>query len=480
MSARPSFVPADFAGRCKVFPQDDALLLPYQQKWVLDESIMKLMEKSRRIGISFSTAYERVRKHSREDWSLDSWVSSRDEPTSRLVIRDCKAFAKILHVGAQDLGVQVLDEKGGSGHVLSFANRTHINSVAGNPDVFAGKGGDVLLDEFALRQEPRDVFAIAGPTIDWGGTLAIVSTHRGSGNFFNALIREIREDGNPKGFSHHRVTLQDALEQGLLYKLQTKFRPGDKRLEMDEADYFDYQRSRAADEETFLQEYMCVPGDDNAAFLSYDLIASCEYREGEAWQTELASAAHPLFVGVDVGRDRDLTVIWVIERVSDAKFTRRVIELDRRSFDEQEAILYAILALPQMRRCCIDQTGLGRQFAERAIKRFGEYRVEGLHFTGAVKEELAYPVRAAFEDRSVRIPHDPKIRADLRGIKKETTAAGNIRFVGERSDNGHCDRFWALALALHAAKDSQPAGLIVPFNPGGGRARAAREREVSA
>lgn len=217
-----------------------------------------------------------------------------------------------------------------------------------------------------------------------------------------------------------------------------------------------------------MQEYCCIPGDDNAAFLSYDIIASCEYREGEAWETSLVANANPFYVGVDVGRTRDLTVIWVIEKVSDAKFTRRVIELDRRSFDEQEAVLYAILALPNMRRCCIDHTGIGRQFAERAIQRFGQYRVEGLHFSGPVKEELAYPVRAAFEDRSIRIPHDPKIRADLRGIKKETTASGNIRFVGERDSNGHCDRFWALALALHAGKTvtASMTGDSVAVRPG--------------
>jgi phage FluMu gp28-like protein len=45
-----------------------------------------------------------------------------------------------------------------------------------------------------------------------------------------------------------------------------------------------------------------------------------------------------------------------------------------------------------------------------------------------VKEELAYPMRAAFEDRNIRIPNDPKVRAALRALKKDTTAAGNIRF----------------------------------------------------
>ena len=163
---------------------------------------------------------------------------------------------------------------------------------------------------------------------------------------------------------------------------------------------------------------------------------------------------------MDVGRDHDLTVIWVFEKVGGVSLTRRVIEMKAQTFDAQEAALYSVLALPQVRRCCIDQTGIGRQFAERAQKRFGTYKVEGLHFTGQVKEELAYPVRAAFEDKSLRIPDSQTIFSDLRGIRKETTASGNIRFAGERGKNGHCDRFWALALALHAGKS--PGSLFVP------------------
>lgn len=44
-----------------------------------------------------------------------------------------------------------------------------------------------------------------------------------------------------------------------------------------------------------------------------------------------------------------------------------------------------------------------------------------------------------------------QIRADLRKVQKVTTAAGNIRFVAESTPDGHADRFWALALAIHAA-----------------------------
>jgi len=65
---------------------------------------------------------------------------------------------------------------------------------------------------------------------------------------------------------------------------------------------------------------------------------------------------------------------------------------------------------------------------------------------------LAYPVRVAFEERTIKVPFTNAIRADLRGVRKEVTGSGHTRFAGERNRYGHCDRFWALALALHAAK----------------------------
>ena len=52
----------------------------------------------------------------------------------------------------------------------------------------------------------------------------------------------------------------------------------------------------------------------------------------------------------------------------------------------------------------------------------------------------------------MRIPADKWVRADLRSMRKEATASGNVRFTGERTGSGHADRFWGLALALHAAK----------------------------
>ena len=299
--------------------------------------------------------------------------------------------------------------------------------------------------------------------------MEIFSSHRGSANYFNELVREISERNNPKGFSFHKITLQDALDAGLLFKLQAKLPDDDPRIQMDEADYFSFIRSGCADEESFQQEFCCVPADDNTAFLPYDLIAGCEYRKGENWQTDLLGTKNPLFIGVDIGWEHDLMVIWLIEQVGGINFTRRVIEMSKQTFDAQEQTLYELLSLPAMRRCCIDQSGLGRQFAERAARKFGAHRVEGISFTQSTKEELAYPVRMAFEDRSIKVPFSNAVRADLRGVRSEVTGSGHVRFAGERSRYGHCDRFWALALALHAAK--QPATGAITDPPSSASAR---------
>jgi len=443
-------------GRAQNIPNDlERIFLPFQRAWIDDKSRLKIMEKSRQIGISWGTAFACVERTAAVENLHDQWISSRDDIQARLFLVDCKKFAGMLNAAARDLGCAFLDEdKKISAYVLAFVNGKRIHSMSSNADAQAGKRGGRVLDEFALHPDPRKLYTIAYPGITWGGQLEIVSTHRGSANFFNELVEDVKHRGNPKGFSLHTVTLQDALDQGFLYKLQASLPDGDERQDMDEQEYFDFIRSGCASEEQFLQEYMCCPADDAGAFLSYDMIAACEYRPQDAWQ--LTGTEKELYLGVDIGRTSDLTVMWILERITGQFFTRKLITLQNKTFSEQESVLYDLLANPAIRRTCIDSTGLGMQFAERTQEKFGTYRVEAVRFSAQIKEELAYPVRALFEDKAVKIPKDDQIRADLRGIKKVTTAASNIRFEADRGANGHSDRFWALALAVHAA--SQPQG----------------------
>lgn len=435
-------------GNAKVIPPaPKAFFLPFQGRWIADRSRLKLFEKSRQIGISYCTAYAAAERTAAQDAMFDQWVSSRDETQALLFNEDCKKWSDVLHRAAQDLGEVVISaEKKITAHVLQYANGRRIHSMSSNPDAQAGKRGSRILDEFALHPDPRKLWTIAYPGLTWGGCMEVISTHRGSHNFFNQLIREVREHGNPKKISLHRATLQDALDQGFLFKLQQVLPPDDERQAMDEAAYFDYVRSGCADDESFQQEYMCHPADDDVAFLEYDLIAACEYLAGLAWWER---GTGQLYAGVDIGRKRDLTVLWVLERLGDVLYTRHVETLRNMPKGEQEAVIWPWFELAE--RVCIDATGLGIGWADDAQKRFGKYKIEPVTFTARVKESLAYPVRGVMEDRRLRIPHDPEIRADLRSVTKQTTASGNIRFTAERTPDGHADRFWALALAVQAA-----------------------------
>jgi phage FluMu gp28-like protein len=455
----PAYVPKGFPGKCRIFPnpRDDGSeprFCLFQRDWVLDTHRKKIAEKSRQIGWTWCSAYAVDRRHSLAGYPLDTWATSRDEIQSLLFVEDAKKFAKILQIGAEDLGQIVLDEKDNSARVLRYANETRLFSMSSNPDAQAGKRGNRLADEFAVRKKPEDVqklFEIMSPGATWGGMMEIFSTHRGSKNYFNTLIEEVKHKGNPKKFSLHTVTLLKALQQGLLYKLQSKLAaidPTDDRLDMDEQAYFEDVRNGMPDEESFQQEFMCVPADDATAFLDYQMITACEYQPADKWDRLTGK----LYVGVDVGREHDLTVIWVLEKIHDTFYTRKVIELKKTRFAEQEAILYPILALPNMVRCCIDNTGIGRQFAERAQEKFGTYKVEPINFTVGSKEEMAYPVRAAFEEGRIRIPEDKNIRADLRSIKKIQSTGDHVRFAADRGKNGHADRFWSIALAMLAGK----------------------------
>jgi phage FluMu gp28-like protein len=166
-----------------------------------------------------------------------------------------------------------------------------------------------------------------------------------------------------------------------------------------------------------------------------------------------------LYVGFDIGRKRDLSVIWMDEFKNNIAWTRAAISMAKAPFFIQKRVLFSLLSHPKTRRACIDQTGLGMQLAEQAIEQFGGSKVEGIDFTVASKEALATGLKQNFEDLQSRIPMSQVIRNSLHSVKKYETSTGHFRFDADRTEEiGHADHFWAKALATQAA--SKPAGII--------------------
>jgi len=445
--------------------------LPYQYQWIKDHSPLKIIEKSRQIGMTYADAYHSVRIASRKEARYDVFVSSRDAFHARLYIEDCKNWAEVLEIIVVDLGEVMFDpQHKATAHVLQFSNGRRIYSLSSNPNALAGKRGHVKLDEFALHEDQALLYRIAKPVTTWGGTLSIISTHRGVGTVFNQIIRDIFERDNPMGWSHHSVSIEAAVRQGLVEKINKKTKRNESR-----EDFLRRLRAECLDEEQWLQEYCCIPADESCVFITHEMITACEdnhlrlltFEELVKSSSFSSSSSHSgvtlhvsrfpqLYVGVDVARKNDLCVIDVGEKIGDVMWDRCRVELQNKTFSEIEFELHRLLKLPQVKRACIDATGMGMQLAEQARERFG-WKVEPVTFTPAVKEELAFTLRRDFEDHRLRIVRDDNLRSDLRALKKDVTAAGNIRFAGE-SEDSHCDRTWAKALRQHAARYRPCAG----------------------
>lgn len=437
---------------------DSKYFLPYQVAWLADQSRFKIWEKSRRIGATYVQAYEDVRDAARQDKPLDVWFSSADESAAKEYIRYCAQWARLLNVAAQDLGEVVLDKDNDvKALAIQFATGKRVHALSSNPKAFRSKGGKLVLDEFAFHGDPEALWKAAMPIITWGFPVRVLSTYNGKGNRYYRMVADAKK-GN--GWSLHTVTIEDAVDQGLADRIQ-----GRTLTQAERDAWLAEQRDAAGDEETWQQEYMCEPVDEATAWLTWDLITAVEHPD--AGRPELYEGGDA-FVGMDIGRRRDLTVIWVDELVGDILWTREVITMRRATFAAQDAELARVFGQYRVRRACIDQTGLGEKPVEDAKRTHGEYRVEGVSFTAAAKHHLAGIIKQRYEDRQVRAPADRQIRESHHAVRKMTTVAGNPRFDAERSELGHADEFWAHALCLHAAEEQvqPPAGETVEADAG--------------
>lgn len=429
----------------------------YQNEWIDDESPFKLHEKSRRVGITYGTSYRSFRKClKRRDFT--QWVSSRDLLTAKEFISDYVArWCKLANVAATGLAgdnVQVFDvDKDVRAYIAEFPlTGSRIVSLASSPAAFAGKGGDVLLDEVDLHEDPGALIDMAMPCITWGGQLEAVSAYRVDGSPATVFARLCQEAKglNPMRASFHRTTIMDAIDQGFVEKVNQATGGNQTRDQ-----FLKDLRARCRTEAAWQSQYMCNPQDDGGSLLTYSMLAACEATAAELQAHRDLSA--PAYMGIDIGRTHDLTCIWIVRRFGDTFWTDRIVVLPKTLFRDQLAIAAEMMRDPSIKRCCIDCTGIGAMLAEEMRLRFPS-RVEEVRFTNAVKMEMAMPMVAAFQDAAVRIPLDSDIREDLHKVRKTSTAAGNVRLAADSDDSGHADRFWALALALHAGNTQVDAG----------------------
>ena len=284
------------------------LLFSYQRKWVLDRSQFKIGVMSRQAGKSFCTACEAV-IDSMQDGGT-KWVClSAGERQALEWLEKCKEWVHSYKIaGTSTREDRPRREARLRQAEIRFPNHSRIVAIPANPSTARGYSANIVLDEFAYHENPDRIWAAMFPSLTnpMGGTflarvralcngrgkkaataiqrrmkIRVVSTFNGRENKFHQLWKNGRENG----YEGHRVTIHDAVRDGLKVNLEEL-------------------RSGLDDPVTWAQEYECEPCETSNTLLPYDLIALAESDEaGETCAADFwASGRTPLYCGIDFGR----------------------------------------------------------------------------------------------------------------------------------------------------------------------------------
>lgn len=472
----------------------DALpaLLPYQQRWFSDESKVKVHEKSRRIGISWTSAC----KHAfvAGEGLMDGWYIGYSEDQGEEFIRDVASWAKVLHDVAIEHECMMLEdvdpESGETSAIkafrVDFASGCKVTALSSRPRNLRGKQGIVTIDEAAYHDALRALIKSAVALLMWGGQIEIISTHDGVDNEFNKLIEEIRAGKFP--YSLHRVTLDDALDDGLYERicLVNGKRWSEEAESAWRAELVEFYGD-GAEEELF-----CVPSRGGATYFLRDVVESRmvsgrqvarldldhafvsrpeteRVRYVQEWLDFIVApllqslpAGRPHYVGQDFGRVSDLTCFAPGTLLED--LTRDVpfmVELSNVPFEQQKQVAFFILdRLPRFERGHFDATGNGAYLAEVCAQKYGHHRIEQVKIGEKWHIETWPPVKAFLEEGKLLLPSDEAIRSDFTAVKRVNgipkLPAPNVVKVSDdktRKQRRHGDGAIAVAMMVAASRE---------------------------
>lgn len=450
----------------------EKVLLPYQQTYLLDRSRYLIWEKSRRVGVTWSSALKSVLKRITREKRLDHLFSSKDEDTAKEFLIYCRFWSDLFNTW---LGEEIVKLKEWTTEIGYFPNGSRIISLSSSPKAMRSQEGDVTLDEWAFHEQAGEIYDAAQPCLLWqpDATLELISTHNGVETEFYRFCREAEQGiGRAKHFTRYAVTLPDAVAQGLAEKIWKVRKPQFKNAEELNKAFLAEVKAGCRTEEAWQQEYLCQPA-LSGALVSPEEFDACAYKSDKTPilasvpdQLDHKKRYNPLYIGIDCGRSKDLTVTTALEMGRDPKAPAHLSDVYRyaclntmhdQKFPIQEAVIRNIASHRALEGGLIDMGSVGRGLADAVQDETGSL-VEGYAFTAPRKAAMAERVKQFFQQRRIAVPVDPKLKADICCVRKTQGPSGAWKYEGQCSDS-HGDRFWSLALALEAAEQANPITL---------------------
>jgi phage FluMu gp28-like protein len=465
------------------------VLLGYQRRWIEDDSQLKVMEKSRRTGLTWAEASDDVLIAASEKahGGQNVYYIGYNQDMAIEYIEACALWARAFDRAASEVDEGFWEDDGEKAiktYTIRFPESGHrIVALSSRPANLRGKQGVVVIDEAAFHDQLDQLLKAALALLIWGGKVRVISTHNGEQNAFNLLVDEIRA-GRRAG-SVQRITFGEAVDEGLYRRVC--LRRGIEWTAFGEKAWVDDVYAFYGDHAS--EELDVIPSEGSGAWLTRVLV---EARMAEApvlrlrledefkhWpkaarEAEIATWCRteldPLLealprelwcaVGQDFGRISDLSVI--VPMLTERDLRRRVpfvVELLNVPFEAQRQILFHLCdALPRLQAGALDAGGNGAYLAEVAVQEYGSVFEEIKLSEGWYREEMP-PLKSAFDEDTIEIPKDVDLLEDLLAVKRVSGVARLPKSTGQK--NRHGDFAIALALAHYASrKDPHDVGYL--------------------
>ena len=479
------------------------LLLSYQSAWNEEMAEIALCEKSRRIGLSWADAAERVAYAA--EGSGNVYYMSYNKDMTETYILDCADWArKFGHVCSEVIEeTEFVDEREIKKFRIDFPSGKRIVALPSNPRTVRSKGkpGDTLIVDEAAFCDDLDELLKAGVAVtQWGGRVRIISTHNGDESPFNELFNDARARKLP--YAIHRITLDDAISAGLARRIctikQEDWHAG-YAAEWRQAQFNKYRASDEADE-----ELLCVPRHGGGVWLSRALIESrmidapvvrfygskefnalpepARRAEMRDWlDAELGPLLRKLdpdrrhVIGGDFARSGDMSSYAPLEIGETLRRTcPLILEMHNTPHQQQvQAVRYLCDRLPRFSGGAFDAEGNGNFLAEEMFDAYGSI-IDRVMPSEAWYREHMPAFKAAFEDELIFVPRHEDVLDDLRAFKMVRGVPRLPKGKTDRKGERHGDSGMALVLAWHASAGARREYRYIPVREGERRDRPRR------
>lgn len=456
------------------------ILLPYQEKWLLNDSAVKVWQKSRRIGASYVEALNCVLKaaKSKREGGENCYYISYAKDMTQQFIKDVSYWAKLMDIACEDLGESLIkdEDKDITIYKVRFDSGFEIWGLPSVPRSIRSKQGHIVIDEAAFCEDLKELLKASLAMLMWGGSVCVLSTHNGEDNQFNILIKEI--ESGKKDYYLQTTDIDEAIRDGL-YKRICEI----SKLSYSKSAEKEWLKNLIKDYgDAYEEELYCIPSRNGEKYFNRALLETVANEKIEVFRfyekddfvykseserykriLEYFNQVKYIFqtidsetvLGEDFGRSGDLTVLW-FEKLAkdDTSKTLCVIELRNIPFSNQEQFI--LLCLNELGKKFLggafDSRGNGQMIAENLSL---EYRGLILQVMLSRKwySENMPKLKSAIEDKTTDIPKDNLIIDDFLTAEVYQGIPLVRERIGKAGNKRHGDSLIAKAMAIYAINE---------------------------